>query len=71
MKVSLLALEGLSPSQLPNWKREMQLIAGPVVVISTIDREGIPNVALKTNFMILRALARAFKETIKRRNNRL
>jgi len=42
-----------------------------VVVISTVDREGIPNVALKTNFMIHRALAHAFKETIKRRNNRL
>ena len=49
----------------------MQLIAGPVVVISAVDRERIPNVALKTNFMIHRALAHAFKETIKRRNNRL
>lgn len=56
MKVSLLALEGLSPSQLLNWKREMQLIVRPVVVISTVDREGNPNAALKTNFMILKAL---------------
>ncbi len=34
----------------------MQLIVRPVVVVSTISREGIPNAALKTNFMILKAL---------------
>ena len=56
MKVSLLPREGLSPSQMLNWKREMQLIVRPVVVVSTVSREGIPNAALKTNFMILKAL---------------
>ena len=56
MKVSLLPREGLSPFQMLNWKREMQLIVRPVVVVSTVSREGIPNAALKTNFMILKAL---------------
>ncbi len=56
MKVSLLETKGLSPSQLQQWKREMQLIVRPIVVISTVNKEGIPNAALKTNFMILKAL---------------
>ncbi len=34
----------------------MQLIVRPVVVNSTVGKEGIPNAALKTNFMILKAL---------------
>jgi len=34
----------------------MQLIVRPAVVVSTVSKEGIPNAALKTNFMILKAL---------------
>jgi len=56
MKVSLLKRGGLSPSQMLKWKREMQLIVRPVVVVTTVSSEGIPNAALKTNFMILKAL---------------
>ena len=56
MKVPLVAPKGLSQLQEKNWKRDMSMIIKPVVIISTLSREGIPNAALKTNFMNVSAL---------------
>jgi len=56
VKVSLTAPKGLSELQVRNWKRDMSMIVRPIVIISTISREGIPNAALKTDFMVVSAL---------------
>lgn len=56
MKVSLIPPRGLSQHQAKNWKREMSMIVRPIVIITTVSKEGIPNAALKTNFMIVSAL---------------
>jgi len=56
MKVSLIAQKGLSQQQAKKWKREMSMIVRPIVIITTISRERIPNAALKTNFMNVSAL---------------
>jgi len=56
MKVSLVAPKGLLPWQVQNWQREMSAIVRPIVIISTISKEGIPNAVLKTNFMIVSSL---------------
>ena len=56
MKVSLTAQNGLPQRQAKNWKREMSMIVRPIVIITTISKEGIPNAALKTNFMNVSAL---------------
>jgi len=51
MKVSLTAPKGLLQWQAKNWERDMFMIVRPIVIISTISKEGVPNAALKTNFM--------------------
>jgi flavin reductase (DIM6/NTAB) family NADH-FMN oxidoreductase RutF len=51
MKVSLKAPPELLEWQAKSWKRDMAMIVRPFVVISTISKEGVPNAALKTNFM--------------------
>lgn len=56
MKVTLAAPKGLSKRQVKNWERDMSMIARPVVIITTISKEGVPNAALKTNFMIVSSL---------------
>jgi flavin reductase (DIM6/NTAB) family NADH-FMN oxidoreductase RutF len=56
MKVSLTAPKGLLQWQAKNWKRGMFMIVRPIVIVSTISREGIANAALKTNFMNVSAL---------------
>jgi len=56
MKVSLTAPKGLSQRQAKNWERDMSMIARPVVIITTVSKEGVPNAALKTNFMIVSSL---------------
>ena len=56
MKVSWLRQEELSDGEARAWAREMQMIVRPIVIVSTISKEGIPNAALKTNFMIVSAL---------------
>jgi len=58
MKVSLVAPKGLLPWQVKDWQREMSSIMRPIVIVSTVSKEGIPNAALKTNFMIVSALER-------------
>ena len=56
MKVSLTEPKGLLQWRAKNWKREMFMIVRPIVIVSTISREGIANAALKTNFMNVSAL---------------
>lgn len=56
MKFSLEAPEGFTQEQAKAWKREMSLIVRPIVVVSTVSLEGVPNAALKTNFMVVSAL---------------
>lgn len=51
MKVSLTGPSGLSQWQTKIWKRDMFMIVRPIVILSTVSKEGIPNAALKTNFM--------------------
>ncbi|MHA1721479.1 MAG: flavin reductase family protein [Candidatus Baldrarchaeia archaeon] len=55
-KVSLTLPQGLLAEQVRDWKRDMSMIIRPIVVITTISREGVPNAALKTNFMIVSSL---------------
>jgi len=55
-KVSLTLPHGLSPEQVKDWKRDMSMIVRPIVIITTISKEGVPNAALKTNFMIVSSL---------------
>jgi len=56
MKVSLTAPKGLSQREVKNWERDMSMIVRPVVIITTVSKEGVPNAALKTNFMIVSSL---------------
>lgn len=42
--------------QVKNWKRDMSMLVRPIVIVTTISQEGIPNAALKTNFMIVSSL---------------
>lgn len=56
MKASLELPKGLPEQQARAWKREMSMIVRPIVVISTVSKEGIPNAALKTNLMVVSAL---------------
>jgi len=52
----LQAPEGLSGEQARNWYRERNFIVRPVVLITTVNREGTPNVAVKTNFMTVSSM---------------
>jgi flavin reductase (DIM6/NTAB) family NADH-FMN oxidoreductase RutF len=56
MKVSLVAPSGMSESQVKSWERKMTMIVRPIVVVTTVNRAGTPNAALKTNLMIVTAL---------------
>jgi len=58
MKVSLTAPKGLLQGQAKKWQRDMFMIVRPIVVITTISKEGTPNAALKTNFMNVSVLER-------------
>lgn len=51
ISLSLQAPESLSDEQARNWYRERNFIARPIVLITTVNREGTPNAAVKTNFM--------------------
>ena len=55
-KVSLKIPKGLSEEEVKNWKRDFSIIIRPIVVITTVSKEGIPNAALKTNFMVVSSL---------------
>lgn len=54
-KVPLTIPEGQS-QQVKNWKRDMSMIVRPIVIITTMSKEVVPNAALKTNFMIVSSL---------------
>jgi len=51
ISLPLRAPEGLSGEQVRNWYRDRNFIVCPVVLITTVNREGTPNAAVKTNFM--------------------
>ena len=50
--------ESLSPEERANWYRRRNFVIRPIVVITTINKEGIPNAAIKTNFMIVSSMTR-------------
>lgn len=58
MKVSLTAPKGFSQQETKISQRDMFMIVRPIVVITTISKEGVPNAALKTNFMNVSVLER-------------
>ncbi len=56
ISLPLQAPEGLSGEQARNWYRERNFIVRPVVLITTVNREGTPNAAVKTNFMTVSSM---------------
>ncbi len=48
--------EGFSGEQARNWYRERNFIVRPVVLITTVNKEGTPNAAVKTNFMTVSSM---------------
>lgn len=46
----------LSIGEKRNWRRERNFIIRPIVVVTTVSKEGIPNAALKTNVMSVDSL---------------
>jgi len=52
------APEGLSGEQARNWYRKRNFIICPVVLITTVNKEGTPNAAVKTNFMTVGSMTR-------------
>jgi len=50
------APEELSDEQAKNWYRERNFITCPVVLITTINRLGTPNAAVKTNLMTVSSM---------------
>jgi len=51
MKVSLVAPKDFSQHETKIWQRDMFMIVRPIIVVTTKSKEGVPNAALKTNFM--------------------
>jgi len=58
VSVPLLPPEHLSEKEKRNWRRERNFVISPVVVITTVDKEGTPNAAIKTGFMSVSSLRR-------------
>lgn len=58
MKVSVTAPKGFSQQETRIWQRNMFMIVRPIVVITTVSKEGVPNAAVKTNFMNVSVLKR-------------
>ena len=56
VSLPLQAPEGLSGEQASNWYRERSFIVRPVVLVTTVNREGTPNAAVKTNFMTVSSM---------------
>jgi flavin reductase (DIM6/NTAB) family NADH-FMN oxidoreductase RutF len=54
----LQAPEGLSGEEASNWYRERNFVICPAVLITTVNREGTPNAAVKTNFMTVSSMAK-------------
>lgn len=58
MSLPLHAPENLSSEERANWYRRRNFVIRPIVVITTISREGVPNAAIKTNFMTVSSMTR-------------
>jgi len=56
--LSLTPPDELSEQAKSDWKRERNFIVGPMAIVTTVDREGRVNAALKTNLMSLGSLDR-------------
>ena len=56
ISLPLQAPQGLSGEQARNWYRERNFIIRPVVLITTVNKEGTPNAAVKTNFMTVSSM---------------
>ena len=56
VSLPLQAPKGLSGEQASNWYRERSFIVRPVVLITTVNGEGTPNAAVKTNFMTVSSM---------------
>jgi len=50
--------EGLSGEEARNWSRERNFVICPVVLITTVNKDGTPNIAAKTNFMTVGSMTR-------------
>jgi len=58
ISLPLQAPKELSGEQARNWHRERNFVACPVVLITTVNRGGTPNAAVKTNFMTVGSMTK-------------
>lgn len=58
MSLPLRPPESLPPEEGANWYRRRNFVIRPIVVITTISKEGILNAAIKTNFMTVSSMTR-------------
>jgi len=58
ISLPLQAPKELSGEQARNWYRERNFVVCPVVLITTVNREGTPNAAVKTNFMTVGSMTK-------------
>ncbi len=58
ISLPLQAPEGLSDEEIWNWYRRRNFVVCPVVLITTVNREGTVNAAVKTNFMTISSMRR-------------
>jgi len=56
ISLPLQAPQDLSGEDARNWYRERNFIVCPVILITTVNGEGTPNAALKTNFMTVSSM---------------
>ena len=56
ISLPLQAPEGLSNEQARSWYRERNFVVRPIVLVITVNREGTPNAAVKTNFMTVSSM---------------
>jgi flavin reductase (DIM6/NTAB) family NADH-FMN oxidoreductase RutF len=56
MKVPIVAPEGMTPQELMKWGRDMAMTPRPLVIVTTVGEDGVPNAALKCNFMVISSL---------------
>jgi len=48
----------LSTEERADWYRERNFVIRPVLVVTTVNTEGVPNAAVKTNFMTVSSMTR-------------
>ena len=56
VSLSLQAPKSLTGEQARNWYRQRNFVICPIVLITTVNREGTPNAAVKTNFMTVSSM---------------